>query len=781
MKKKIYLQIPVIVATIFIFVITSLVSASYTGPGTRTIATSTTWKRWYCTLDYNLYDDVNPRGQMPRYLSPSTGCPSGYYQFDYGYNPGSLTKMYYRISISWSDYVGNGGTYTGFMKYAGEHLMLVNWYQVNAELQDCTEGQEACGQVSVYTTYDPATVSGTNSCTLAGSNGWCKGVGTLSLSSTEPMPGQSITSIDNASGTLCTGGSCVLTYPEGTTSYTYWAVSSFGDTSVQATSSMSVDSVPPTADLSISGDVENGWYNGKSPIVFTTTGTDTTSGVASEQVIFSGGSSENSPYTYSGSDSSSLSVYGSVTDTAGNSTDTPSQTIKIDTTNPIISPYISSGTLGNNNYYITNVTLGASVSDNLSGVNTYSPSSVTFTTDGTHTQNFSISDNAGNSGSGSITIKIDKTKPDATLSVTSGLPGLSGWYKSNVTVSADATDLTSGIASVSPSTSIILDDEGANTATFVIEDLAGNTGTYSTSPIMIDTVKPSLAPTIEGTLGKNGWYISDVTVRGNATDATSGILIDPVLNFSDGIHTSALLTAEDNAGNFITETLSDPIKVDTEAPTITFDEIPQKIVSSVNLSGTVQDDTSGMDQFQVSTNGGLSWTTVSINSDGTWEMPDTTLVFSAAKALIIGKASDLAGNTSTINLEASEYQNPVVATNTPTITPTRTPTNTPTVTATPIPTKTEGSINQIFIPNTSDVLTETPAPTEVLPVVFADTETAIHSKRGSNNKAISYIILLSFITVLGLTTINDPRLLEVKRLAQAINDQNTDIMKEKKN
>ncbi len=53
-------------------------------------------------------------------------------------------------------------------------------------------------------------------------------------------------------------------------------------------------------------------------------------------------------------------------------------------------------------------------------------------------------------------------------------------------------------------------------------DVAGNEGTASTT-VKVDKTPPADNPVVTGTAGSNGWYLSDVSVAWNWTDAGSGI------------------------------------------------------------------------------------------------------------------------------------------------------------------------------------------------------------------------------------------------------------------
>src|SRR5207245_2216953 len=119
-----------------------------------------------------------------------------------------------------------------------------------------------------------------------------------------------------------------------------------------------------------------------------------------------------------------------------------------------------------------------------------------------------------------------------TTAVLSGTLGSNGWYISNVTVSLNATDASSGVASIfdrvdngpweTYSGSFSLAD-GRHVVEYYATDQAGNAEPAAQRDISIDTMPPQSTITLTGTVGEDGWYISNVTTSLAATDATSGV------------------------------------------------------------------------------------------------------------------------------------------------------------------------------------------------------------------------------------------------------------------
>jgi hypothetical protein len=101
-----------------------------------------------------------------------------------------------------------------------------------------------------------ATIAGVlQSCSLV--DGWCTSSPTLHLSAVEPVAGESISLIEgtrNGEPFACSGVVCDVPLLEGSNTFTFWALSTWGDSSQMGTFSALVDSLGPT--LSI----PDSWY-----------------------------------------------------------------------------------------------------------------------------------------------------------------------------------------------------------------------------------------------------------------------------------------------------------------------------------------------------------------------------------------------------------------------------------------------------------------------------------------------------------------------------------------
>lgn len=121
------------------------------------------------------------------------------------------------------------------------------------------------------------------------------------------------------------------------------------------------------------------------------------------------------------------------TDNAGNITQTAPQEIKVDTTTPSLSLQIT-GIRGQNDWYVSSVSVAPNASDNGSGVATveaainngaWTPitnNQLPLFTDGIHTYQVKVTDNAGNvTETPVLTVKVDATAPTITAPYVIGL------------------------------------------------------------------------------------------------------------------------------------------------------------------------------------------------------------------------------------------------------------------------------------------------------------------------------------------------------------------------
>ena len=270
-----------------------------------------------------------------------------------------------------------------------------------------------------------------------------------------------------------------------------------------------------------------------------------------------------------------------------------------------------------------------------------------------------VASTSGLTASGSTTWKKDITAPTASLIVTPFSPnGSNGWYKTPVTVSASGSDVLSGLASAivsvdggAPTASATISSDGAHMVGYGAYDNAGLIASYSPRSISIDMTPPTLNVSVSGTMGTNGWYVSDVTLIASSTDITSGV--DSVLvsdnsgpwkaipvTLNDGVHELTIIS-RDKAGN--TKTILRTILIDTEGPSISPTILGvlgdnDWYISNTNVKPFALDELSGIeDKVQVSIDEGVTWT------DGPVTLMDGLhpLAF---------RTQDKAGNLSTLSL-----------------------------------------------------------------------------------------------------------------------------------
>ena len=162
-------------------------------------------------------------------------------------------------------------------------------------------------------------------------------------------------------------------------------------------------------------------------------------------------------------------------------------------------------------------------------------------------------------------ISFDNDPPNITA-MTDPLPNGAGWNNTNVTVSFDCSDSTSGISNCTAP--VTVDKEGADQVfTGTAVDLSGNEATTSVT-LNIDMTPPALSSIISPTPNPNGWNNTEVTVNFQATDVLSGIadISDPVSLTFEGDNQLISGTAKDHAANI--SNIDVNINIDKTPPTI---------------------------------------------------------------------------------------------------------------------------------------------------------------------------------------------------------------------
>ena len=329
------------------------------------------------------------------------------------------------------------------------------------------------------------------------------------------------------------------------------------------------DATPPTisAALNKTADALTGWFNiatGAPTVTYTCN--DATSELKSCTPPHTFGAGEDLTHT------------GTAKDNAGNTNTATVNNIDVDLTAPSISHSLS-GTLGDNNWYRTDVTIDWTVTDTGSGVNGDCANETLSTDSANHTFTCTATDNAGNQTTDTVTIKRDATAPTVT-SLVVGDEGDHGWYTSNVSVDWSVSDGpgSGGVNETGCEPQSVTSDTAGVSFTCTATDAAGNSSSPQTATIKRDATQPDPgAALISGDLGTNGWYVTNVGVNWSPTDATSGI--DTITGCSatvNGDTTGIDLTcsATDKAGNTRSDTVT--IKRDGTAPSISSNVSPAR-------------------------------------------------------------------------------------------------------------------------------------------------------------------------------------------------------------
>lgn len=240
--------------------------------------------------------------------------------------------------------------------------------------------------------------------------------------------------------------------------------------------------------------------------------------------------------------------------TSAGGTTSQSVKIKIDKSVPTVSGAVTSGTLGANDWYVSDVGVTWTPSAaGPSGQTLASSCAATSLTANTSSYTFSCSVTSGaglTSAPATVTVKRDAMSPSISYQM-SGTIGANSWYVSNVGViwTTQAGPSGVGTCSSAPATA-----DGTN-ITFSCSVTAGNgkTASVTTAPVKRDATKP----VVSYSATNGGVYTVDQTVAltCSASDNLSGVQSSTCANVSGDAYNFALgttsysATAVDFAGN----------------------------------------------------------------------------------------------------------------------------------------------------------------------------------------------------------------------------------------
>jgi hypothetical protein len=332
------------------------------------------------------------------------------------------------------------------------------------------------------------------------------------------------------------------------------AVSDGGETTVAKT--FMVDRTAPTVTATPARPADrNGWYNRALSVSFT--GGDAASGVESCDPAAS----------YSGPDSSSVSIGGGCRDRAGN-LGTGSVAIRYDATGPAASgvPVRSPDRAG---WYNRPVAFAMQGTDALSGLD-YCPTTSYSGPDGANASfTGGCYDKAGNLGTKAIALRYDSTGPQVAGSPSRG-PDSNGWYNQPLGVSFSGSDAVSGLESCAPPQSYSGPDSAAAVVEGTCLDAAGNVGVgflelrYDGTPPQVTGASANRLP------DWRGWYNRPLVVSFYASDLTSKVEICTEARYAgpDSGAVSVRGACVDYAGN-VSAVGSFALRYDATPPSLT--------------------------------------------------------------------------------------------------------------------------------------------------------------------------------------------------------------------
>ena len=336
-----------------------------------------------------------------------------------------------------------------------------------------------------------------------GENGWYHSNVTVGFKS-KSGGSYKITGYGIGTSTTYAGNNTYTVSKDGTTTVYGYVKNSNGKTAVCSVV-VKKDTVKPSCTVSVlSGSKGSDGSYISDVVVGLTSKTDATSGVKAYGMAESATPVFNSKSNLTITTNGTHKVYGYVKDASGNvgtcdisfKRNKPSGP---ETSNPSCSLQVSTGTMGNNGWYVSNVVIGFATKQTTGGAkitgfglgtseNYNNNTTYTVNKDGSITVYGYVKDSYGNKAVCSKTVKRDATKPVCVLKVTAGTYNSSGYYTSDITIGfSSKSDATSGMNSFGigktttygNNTSYKITTVGKHTVYGYVKDNAGNTNTCS--------------------------------------------------------------------------------------------------------------------------------------------------------------------------------------------------------------------------------------------------------------------------------------------------------------
>jgi large repetitive protein len=308
----------------------------------------------------------------------------------------------------------------------------------------------------------------------------------------------------------------------------------------------------------------NGWHREK-PLTVKFPGSDAISGI----------DTCTADQAYSGGDTTGIPITGSCTDMAGNTSGAKTYTLKYDATAPSTTA-TPSRPPNANGWYNAALTVSFTGGDATSQIDSCDPAKSYSGPDIASTTLIgACRDKAGNSGSGSFTVKYDATPPQATATP-DRQPNANGWYKAAVTITFAGTDTLSGLGSCPTPQNYAGPDAVLAVVSGTCLDKAGNGGLASFA-VSYDQTAPVTSAVPSRQADHATWYNAPLTVAFGATDATSGTDSCSAPQGYSGPDTDSASrsgSCSDRAGNSSAKAF--PFKYDATPPNVT-NAVPRRL------------------------------------------------------------------------------------------------------------------------------------------------------------------------------------------------------------